>query len=136
MSSELMRRTAAVLEKTADYLDAEDQRQRDVVRTERRQVAQTLSEKYAAATGEELPPGSVEKLAASDKDLLTIFEKIAARTTGTANGAPDDMGTPSDRSDRNDRGTPAPATGKYHDGQEKRAAVEDADARFVDWINS
>jgi len=136
MSSELMRRTAAVLEKTADYLDTEDRRQQDTIRSERRQVAQTLSEKYAAATGEELPPGSVEKLAASDKDLLAIFEKIAAKTTGTSGGAPDDMGTPSDRNDRNDRSTPAPTAGKYRDGQEKRAAVEDADERFVDWINS
>ena len=139
MSSELMRRTAAVLEKTADYLDTEDRRQQDTIRSERRQVAQTLSEKYAAATGEELPPGSVEKLAASDKDLLAIFEKIAAKTTGTSGGAPDDMGTPSDRNDRNDRNdrsTPAPTAGKYRDGQEKRAAVEDADERFVDWINS
>ena len=132
MSSELMRRTADVLEKLAEHLDGEDHRQREALRTERRQVAQALSEKYAAATGEELPAGSVEKLAASDKDLLVIFEKIAAKTDGTTSGAPDDMGTLSDRRD----GDGAPTSGRYRNQQEKTAAVEDADARFLDWCNS
>jgi hypothetical protein len=133
MSSELMRRTAEVLEKVAEHLDAEEQRRRDVVRHQRLETAQALGAKYASATGEELPPGAVEKLAASDTDLLAIFEKIASKRTGP-DGAPDDMGTPSERRDQ-DRNNAA-SNGRYRDGQEKRAAAEDADARFLDWVNS
>jgi hypothetical protein len=133
MSSELLRRTADVLEKVAEHLDAEENHRRETVQHERLQTARALTEKYASATGEELPPGTVEKLAASDADLLAIFEKIAARTDGAATGDPDNMGTPSDRSDR---GAPTPTNSRYRDGQEKRAAAEDADQRLVDWCMS
>jgi hypothetical protein len=132
MSSELMRQTADVLEKLAAHLDIEDQQRQETMRSERRQMAQALSEKYAAATGEELPPASIEKLAASDQDLLVIFEKIAERTGHATSSAPDDMGTPSDRRDGDGPATP----GRYHNQQEKTAAAEDADQRLIDWCMS
>jgi len=77
--SDLMTKTAAVLEALADQLDQQEQHQREAAREERRKVARALSEKVAAATGEELSSEVLEHLANSDVDVIDAFTKLAER---------------------------------------------------------
>lgn len=126
MSSELMRQTADVLEKLADWLDTTAQQQQAEKKAERRKVAQQISEKYAAATGEELPAQSVEKIASSDEDLVAILTKIAERAP--QGETPDAMGNAEDPRDNE--------TATQKRGGQEKIAGEDVDRRFVDWIMS
>jgi len=131
MSSELMRKTAAVLDVLADTLDADEQQRAQQQYAERRQLAQNISEKYAEVTGEDLSLDAIEKIASSDQDLVSVFTKLAARAPSTE--APEGMGA---SSDINDDHKPVSSHTKFQNNREKLAAVEDADQRFLDWVNS
>ena len=117
---------ANVLEKTADLLDAQEQEKTAAAREERQKVTTALAEKYAAATGEELSENIIEKLAASDVDLVSAFNKLASRVDD--NTEPEDLGEPGDMPDAE----PVFMT--------KKAAVEArsqaADDRLLSWIMS
>jgi len=117
-------RLATVLEKTADLLDAQEHEKTAAARQERRQVTHALAEKYATATGEELSENILEKLANSDVDLVSAFQKLASRID--ANAAPEDLGEPGDLPDSE----PVYMT--------KKAALEArekaAEDRFLSWI--
>lgn len=131
MSSELLRNTADVLEKLADVLDADEHTRLSQLRAERHRMAQRIGEKYAEVTGEDLAPGAIEKIASSDQDLVTVFAKLAERApTGDA---PEGMGAVTDISD-DDRPTPS-STARFRNSREKQAAAEDAEQRFLNWIN-
>lgn len=121
-------RLATVLEKTADYLDAQDAEKTAAAQAERRQLITDFSEKYATATGEELPEKVIEKLAASDVNLLSAFQKLAAYVDGNSTDAPDDLGEPGDMPD----GEPVFMTKKAALEAKTRAA-EDS---FLDFIMS
>ena len=127
MSSELMRQTADVLEKLAEVLDADENQRQTTHQQERRTLAQKLGEKFAAVTGEDLAPEAIEKLASSDHDLVSIFHKLAERAPHPE--MPDSMGTVADPSDDD-------TAHRGRGGQVKQAAAEDADRRFLDWVNS
>lgn len=93
-------RLANVLEKTADYLDSQAAEKTAAAEDARRKLVGEFSERYTAATGEELSEQVVEKLAASDENLLTLVQKLAARIEGASDGdAPDDLGEPGDMPD-------------------------------------
>lgn len=117
---------ANVLEKTADLLDAQEQEKTAAAREERQKVVTAFAEKYAAATGEELSDHVIEKLAASDVDLVGAFNKLASRVD--SNTEPEDLGEPGDMPDAE----PVFMT--------KKAAVEAqnqaADDRLLSWIMS
>jgi hypothetical protein len=117
---------ANVLEKTADLLDAQEQEKTAAAREERQKVSKALAEKYAAATGEELSENIIEKLAASDVDLVGAFNKLASRVDN--NAEPEDLGEPGDMPDAE----PVFMT--------KKAAVEAqsqaAESRLLSWIMS
>lgn len=132
MSSELMRNAADVFEKLADVFDADEHTRLQQIRTERRQLAQRIGEKYAEATGEDLSLAAIEKIASSDQDLVAVFTKLAERTP--AGEVTEGMGTVTDRDDE-DRPSPA-SRGRFQNSREKLAAAEDAEQRFLNWINS
>lgn len=115
---------ATVLEKTADYLDAQENEKTAAVHTERRKMISAFAEKYAAATGEDLSDNVMDKLAASDVDLVGAFQKLAARVD--TDTAPEDLGEPGDLPD----GEPVYTT--------KKAALEAhkeaSESRFLNWI--
>jgi hypothetical protein len=96
----LNERLATVLEKTADYLDAQDAEKTAAAQDERRKLLAEFSEKYASVTGEELPEDALAKLATSDAKLLSAFQKLAAHVEGgNTNDAPEDLGEPGDMPD-------------------------------------
>lgn len=125
MSSEFMRRTADVLEKLAEHLDREELTRQDGARQERLKVATALSEKYAAATGEDLSKEILEQIADSNHDVIRVFEKLATRIPH--NTPPDTMGESENPDDVNT------ATGNSRSERTKTAA-SDADQHFVNWI--
>lgn len=92
-------RLADVLEKTANYLDNQEAEKTAAAQDARRQLVNEFSERYTAATGEDLSEQIVEKLAASDENLLALFQKLAARIESNTNEAPDDLGEPGDMPD-------------------------------------
>lgn len=125
MSSELMRKTATVIEKLAEHLDQEEIRQHDTARQERMKVASALGEKYAAVTGEDLPQDVLSHIADSNEDVIKVFEKLATRIPHDT--PPDNMGEGGSPDDQNT------ATGTSHKEREKTAAA-DANQRFVNWV--
>jgi hypothetical protein len=117
---------ATVLEKTADYLDAQEHEKTAAARDERHKVITAFAEKYAAATGEELSENVIKKLAASDVDLMGAFDKLASRVDG--NTEPEDMGEPGDLPDAE----PVYMTKKA----EVEAKAQAAEDRFLSFIMS
>jgi hypothetical protein len=121
-------RLATVLEKTADYLDAQDAEKTAAAQAERRQLVTDFAEKYATATGEELPEKTIEKLASSDVNLLSAFQKLAAHVDGDNTNAPEDLGEPGDMPD----GDPVYMTKKA----ELEAKTQAAGESFLNFIMS
>jgi len=124
--SHLYDRLATVLEKTADFLDTQDAEKTATAQDDRNKQVSAFSEKYATALGEDLSEDVITKLAASDEDLLSAFQKLAAHV-GDDNG-PDDMGAPGDMPD----GDPVYMTKKAA----LAAKANAADESFVNFIMS
>lgn len=126
----LNERLATVLEKTADYLDAQDAEKTAAAQDERRKLLSEFSEKYASVTGEELPEDALAKLATSDEKLLSAFQKLAAHVEGghNHNDAPEDLGEPGDLPD----GDPVYMTKKA----ELNAKTQAASDSFLNFIMS
>jgi hypothetical protein len=93
---------AEVLEKAAAVIDVHEAEKTAAVKQERQGVVTSLSQKYAAATGEELPQDIAEKLAAGDQAVLKTVQNMVEKTAG----AIESLGRSSDRAD----GTPRPMT--------------------------
>lgn len=117
--SQLLERVANVLEKAAEYVDAIENNRVAEVRAAKEAKIQDLSDKYAAATGEDLPDSIKEKLATSDKDVLEFLRMTVEKNAGEVPA----LGGPSNTND-----SKVPTTIK-----EAAAAADD---RFIDWINS
>jgi hypothetical protein len=125
MSADLLTKTAAVLEAVADQIDQQEQQREAAVHAERMKTAQSLGEKVAAATGEELPPAVLERIAASDDDVIEAFTKLAERAP---EGEPEEMGSGGDIRDN--------AAAAETRREREKIASEEADQRFLDWVNS
>jgi len=117
--NQLLIHVAEVLEKTAAYVDEIENREKTALRDARNAQITELSDKYAAATGEELPDTLRQKLATSDKDVLELLRQTVEKTAGEVPA----LGGPSQRNDSS-----APSTVKE--------AADAAEDRFVNWIVS
>lgn len=117
---------ATVLEKTADFLDAQEHEKTAATRDERHKVITAFAEKYATATGEDLSDNVINKLASSDVDLVGAFQKLASRVD--ADTAPEDLGEPGDMPDAE----PVYMTKKA----EVEAQIQAADDRFLNFLMS
>lgn len=108
---------ADLLEKVANYIDANEAEKQATVVKERKNIIDVMCNKFAEATGEEVSPELRQKLASTDESIISVFEKLAS------SASPEELGAPSDRP-----GNSAPANAK-------EASVA-ADDRFVDWVLS
>jgi len=125
MSQAFLNQVADLLEKVATHLDDEEAARKEAQRVERRKVANRLSEKIAASTGEALPDDLLEKLAASDQDIVDTVVKLAERQAAQP---PEEMGEPGDINDR--------ATMSRTKTAQTKEAAENADAQFMNWVMS
>ena len=126
MSSELLKKTADVLDLLAAGLDREEVAREKVAQDERLKTARELGEKYATTTGEELPEDVLVKIASSDAPMVEAFTSLMERRSDFAEGNPDDMGE--------DVGGPdnANVIGRTKTAQLKEAA-DQAGENLVDW---
>lgn len=126
MSSEFMRQVATVLEKVAEHLDHEEYRQQETAQTKRRQMAQTLSEKYAAVTGEELSSDVVDRIASSDVNILRAFERLTEKTAAAplSDEEPEKMGESANIDNR----------AALPQSERTKQAAADAEDRFLNWV--
>lgn len=107
---------ANVLEKTAAYLDAMEHARAEEIRQNREKLAELLKDKYEDITGDTISGDILKKIADSDVDVLSAFERLTTKTASD-----EDMGSPADRSDSS-----LPETSKE--------AAEAADDRFKNWV--
>lgn len=126
MSSELMRKTAAVLEAMAEHLDAEAAAEKRAADEQTSQVVADVQEKVASATGEDISPEVARKIAA-DPDIVETLTKLAEQQRGTTGDV--EMGVASNMADNH---TAVPRTRR----EEVKEAADQADERFVNWLTS
>jgi len=108
---------AAVLDAAADHLDAIESEKKSSAMAERQSRIDDLANKYAEATGEEMPEEIRAKLAASDKAVVELLDQMVQKHASQI--AP--LGGPA--SERDDSG---PVTTKE--------AADAASDRFLTWI--
>lgn len=124
MSSELMRKTATVLEKLAEYLDKTYSDEQNNMRQERLKVAADLNQKLNHFLGDSLSEQEMERVAEST-EAMQLLEKIASRIT-LKQGAPDSLGESAGVEDQN--------TAITSREERTKTASSDADVRFLNWI--
>lgn len=110
---------ADVLEAAGDYIDAVEHEKTSSAAAERQAVIDVLAEKYAKATGEEMPDSIRSKLASSDKDVVGLLQSMVDKHAGEI----EPLGAPSSKDDERESLT-------------KKEAAEAADDRFLSWVNS
>jgi len=108
---------ASVLEAAANYLDEVEGEKQAAINAERDKLITAIGEKYAAATGEDIPDSVLLKLSSTDNELLGTLEKLAESKES------DSLGEVADINDYS-----APMTVKE--------AAEIADDRFLNWLSS
>lgn len=114
-----LEKVANVLDAAADHLDAIEGEKVSSARAAREERIDELASKYADTTGEEMPDSIRAKLASSDKDVVELITSMVEKQAGDLEA----LGGPSSRNDSN-----APTTVKE--------AADQAEDRFVSWINS
>jgi len=112
-------KVAAVLEAAADHFDALEEEQAATGRAERQARIDALADKYAEATGEEMPVPLRAKLAESDKDVVELITSMATKQASAIEA----LGAPSVRGAEG-----APRTVKE--------AADQAGDRFLNWLMS
>lgn len=111
---------AAVFDALADHFDAEEAEKTSTIKAARQAQIDELAGKYATATGEEMPASVRKKLAESDEDIVALVRGMAEKQASVV----EPLGGPSDR---RDGGNAALTT---------KEAADQADDRFLNWINS
>jgi hypothetical protein len=74
---------ADVLEKAAALIETYEGEKTAAVKVERDARVKGLTERYAAATGDELPSDVAEKLAAGDDSVFKTVQAMVEKTAGT-----------------------------------------------------
>jgi hypothetical protein len=127
MSSELLKKTADVLDLLASELDREEVAREKVAQDERMKLAQELGDKYTTTTGEDLSEDVLAKIASSDAPMVEAFTSLMDRRRPEfAEGSPDDMGDEVGGPDN------AAVVGQTKTAQLKEAADEAGDS-LVNW---
>lgn len=119
MAADFLLKVADVLDQAAAFVDGQDHEKQAAVKMARDHTIKDLAAQYTAATGDDLPDDVLEKLAASDEDILTTVSKLVAKS-----GAVESLGTSSDK------------TGSDHQPQSKAERVRAAYDNFGNFINS
>lgn len=80
MSADFLRKVADVLDRTAVVLDAQDAEKQAAVKTARDRSIKELASKFREATGDDLPEDVLQKLAASDEDVLSTVSRLVEKS--------------------------------------------------------
>lgn len=110
-------KVADVLEKAAALIDAHEAEKQAAVKRTRAETIKVVSEKWAAATGDELPQNIREKLAAGDDSVLAVVQEMTEKTAGTV----ESLGRSSER----------PAESKPVTKEERKQAAYSSFGRFI-----
>ena len=118
MSAEFLLKVADVLEKSAIVYDQQEAEKTASVEKARQASVKDLSEKYAAATGEELPEDVLNKLASADDGVLGTVQRLMEKK---ASDGPEKLGGSSD----------SPSTRKPLNKEEAKQAAYDKFGQFL-----
>lgn len=118
MHADFLLKVADVIDQTAAFIDGQESAKQLAVKTARDSAVKAFAVKFAEATGDDLPEDVLQKLAASDEDVLTTVSRLVEKT-----GAVESLGSSSDKT-----GSAVPQTKK-----ERVAAAYD---NFGNFINS
>lgn len=118
MHADFLLKVADVIDQTAAFIDGQESAKQLVVKEARDSAVKAFAVKFAEATGDDLPDDVLQKLAASDEDVLTTVSRLVEKT-----GAVEALGSSSDKT-----GSAVPQT-----KQERAAAAYE---RFGSFINS
>lgn len=89
MSAEFLNKVADVLEKSAAVYDQQEAEKVASAEKAHKAAVQELSEKFAAATGEDLPEEVLSKLASADEGVLDTVQKLLEKK---ASDGPEKLG--------------------------------------------
>lgn len=118
MSADFLLKVADVLEKTALFIDGQETEKQAAVKSVRDRAVKAFALKFAEATGDDLPEDVLQKLAASDEDVLSTVSKLVEKT-----GSVESLGASSDKT-----GSAQPMT--------KKERAEAAYSNFGNYLNS
>lgn len=121
MPANFLLKVADVLEEAAKVVDSQEAEKTAAVKKARESALKIVAEKYAEATGEELPEEILNKLASSDDDIVSTVQKMVEKTA--SNNSVESLGRSSEQ----------PST---RQPSNKKEAAEAAWERFGSYINS
>jgi len=122
MSANFLLKVAAVLEETAKIIDGHEVEKAAAVKTARDAAMKSVADKYAEATGEEIPEEVFAKLSSSGEDVLSTVKQLLEKTAGSTGGV-ESLGRSSEKS-------------ASRQPTSKKEAAEAAYERFGNYINS
>lgn len=114
-----LRKVAAVLDATAEYVDAVEREKQASVDSARKARVDKVASAHISAHGEEIPDDIRQKLASTDPSVLNYVESVLAKQAGVV----DSLGSPATPADDDQ-----PSTIKE--------AGDAAEKRFLNWLVS
>lgn len=121
MSAEFLLKVAAVLEETAKVIDSHEAEKTAAVKSAREAALKSVADKYAEATGEEIPAEVFDKLSSSGEDVLATVKQLLEKTAGST--GVESLGRSSEKS-------------AQKQPTNKKEAADAAWERFGNYINS
>jgi hypothetical protein len=112
-------KVAAVLEAAADHIEAIETEKVSSQRAEAQSRVDELAQKYAEATGEDMPESIRRKLGESDAEVFGLLKQVVDKHASHV----ESLGSPSTQDDE-------------HVPKTVKEAAEDAERRFLDWVTS
>lgn len=80
MRAEFLIKVADVLDKTAAFVDGQEAEKQAAIKSARDRTVADLASKFQDATGDALPEDVLQKLAASDADVLSTVSRLVEKT--------------------------------------------------------
>lgn len=115
MTPNAMNQVAAILDKTAEYIERLEGDKLAAQRKEKQKVASVLASKLTEAVGEPVGPNLAEKLSNLDPEVGALISKLAGTERVDSMGEPGENGTQKVASS---------------------SGMTPEDSRFVAWVNS
>lgn len=83
MSADFLRKVATVLDEAAKVIDGHEAEKTAAIKASREAALKSVADKYASATGEEIPSEVMSKLSSSDADVLSSVQQLLEKTAGS-----------------------------------------------------
>jgi hypothetical protein len=117
--SDFLLKVAGVLDEAAKVIDGHEIEKAAAVKVAREAALKSLSDRYAEATGEDIPSEVFDKLSASGEDVLSTVKHLLEKTAGRT----ESLGRSSEKS-------------AHKQPETKKEAAAAAWDRFGNFINS